>query len=381
VGEGVRPIRRIVTGHDGRGKSCVLYAGDAPSVTTQPNKPGSGMTDLWVFPSCPVDLSGERDDGNIPFRFEPPHHGGHLRIVQSAARPPDYDPEKDLAAVPPHPPKPGPGGTEYRGGANLFRSPTHRSKTVDYGIVLQGERTLELDDTEVVLKTGDTIVQLGNWHAWNNACSESLMAFFMMGGTFDGPPVKPFQPVEVEGGKMTNSVRRIVTADDENGKPKILFDGPAPDVTTDPSRPGYVSTRIWVTDRTPARMGGYRETILIPRTIEPPPGGSVFRVATFPPESSYMDRVGREEVHRFFESSGSPGASAYTENGPHPYLQKTTTLDFCMVLEGEITLVLETQEVTLGQGDVVIQRGTSHAWSNRSDKPCTIVFSQHDGKF
>ena len=62
----------------------------------------------------------------------------------------------------------------------------------------------------------------------------------------------------------------------------------------------------------------------------------------------------------------------------HPYMQRTRTLDFCLVLDGEITLVLDTQEVHLTAGDTVVQRGTNHAWSNRSDRPCVVAFSSHD---
>jgi hypothetical protein len=187
MAEKLKPIRRIVTGHDEDGRSCVIYDSNAPNANPQRNKPGSGMTDIWVYPSCPVDLSGKRDDGNLPFNFEPPAQGGHLRIVQSSARPPGYDPAKDPAAEPPHPPKMRPGAiaTQDRGGANAFRSPTHRSTTVDYGIALEGERVLELDDTETVMRPGDTVVQLGNWHAWSNPDDDSLMAFIMMGATFD----------------------------------------------------------------------------------------------------------------------------------------------------------------------------------------------------
>ncbi|HTP97313.1 MAG TPA: cupin domain-containing protein, partial [Burkholderiales bacterium] len=65
---------------------------------------------------------------------------------------------------------------------------------------------------------------------------------------------------------------------------------------------------------------------------------------------------------------------------PHPYMQRTRTLDFCLVLEGEITLVLDTAEVELKAGDTVVQRGTNHAWSNRSNRPCTIAFSSHDAR-
>jgi uncharacterized cupin superfamily protein len=61
-------------------------------------------------------------------------------------------------------------------------------------------------------------------------------------------------------------------------------------------------------------------------------------------------------------------------------MQKTRTLDFCIVLEGEIVLVLDTQEVTLKAGAIAIQRGTNHAWSNRSTRPAVIAVMSHDGK-
>ena len=62
-------------------------------------------------------------------------------------------------------------------------------------------------------------------------------------------------------------------------------------------------------------------------------------------------------------------------------MQKTRSLDFGLVLEGEITLALDTEEVALKAGDTVVQRGTNHAWSNRSNRPCVIAFSCHDGYF
>ncbi|MBI1966097.1 MAG: cupin domain-containing protein [Betaproteobacteria bacterium] len=145
-------------------------------------------------------------------------------------------------------------------------------------------------------------------------------------------------------------VRRIVTVDDKNGKSKAIADGPAPDVRTDPARPGFSSTRIWVTDRTPARINA-SETLDLPHALEPPAGGSVFRVVTLPPDQA-----------------------------PHPDRQKTRTLDFCLVLQGEVTLMLDTHEVKLNQGDTVVQRGTRHAWSNRSTRPCVIAISSHDAQ-
>lgn len=173
-------------------------------------------------------------------------------------------------------------------------------------------------------------------------------------------------------------VRRIVTVDDETGRSTAIADGPSPDVRADPARPGFSSTRIWVTDRTPAPIGGVRETLGLPHTIEPPPCGSVCRVVVFPPDDVWTGKAGGREVEAFFRAMGSPGASTYSPRAPHPYMQRTRTLDFCLVLEGEITLVLDTEEVHLRAGDTVVQRGTNHAWSNRSTRPCVVAISSHD---
>jgi mannose-6-phosphate isomerase-like protein (cupin superfamily) len=174
-------------------------------------------------------------------------------------------------------------------------------------------------------------------------------------------------------------VRRIVCIDNAQGKSEAIADGPSPDVRTDPARPGFASTRIWVTEATPAHMKNLRETLHLPHTLEPPPRGSVCRIVTFPPDAAFAGRVGAREVEAYFRAMGSPQASTYSPRAPNPYMQKTRTLDFCLVLEGEITLVLDTEEVHLAAGDTVIQRGTNHAWSNRSNAPCVIAMSSHDG--
>jgi hypothetical protein len=171
-------------------------------------------------------------------------------------------------------------------------------------------------------------------------------------------------------------VRRLVTIDDADGVSKPLSVGPVTDVSRDPARPGYASSHVWAaginsrdTDLEKARAH---------RTIEPPPKGSVCRVITFPPDAVFAGKVGAKEVAAFFAAAGSPGASTYSPKAPHPYMQKTRTLDFCLVLEGRITLILDTQEVDLEAGDTVIQRGANHAWSNRSSEPCVIAFTLID---
>src|SRR4030095_15409203 len=126
---------------------------------------------------------------------------------------------------------------------------------------------------------------------------------------------------------MTNPakpVRRIVVKD-EGEKSKVIADGPSPDVRTDPARPGFAATRIWVTDRTPAKMAGVSDTLDAPHALEPPPGGSVCRVVTFPPDSVWRNKVGAKEVQAYFAAMGSPSASTFAASAPHPYMQKTRT--------------------------------------------------------
>ncbi len=185
MADAVKPIRRVVTGNDAQGRSRVLLDSAAPNVNPGAVVPGTGMTDIWVYQQSPAPISGTRDDGHLAFHFEPPAAGGHLRIVQSPGKPAGYDPAHDRAAVPLHSPRQRPDGVWDRGGQNAFSSPIHKSETVDYGILLEGERTLVLDSGEIVMRPGDVVVQLGNWHGWTNPRAGSRMAFVMMGAKFE----------------------------------------------------------------------------------------------------------------------------------------------------------------------------------------------------
>jgi hypothetical protein len=173
-----RPIRRVVTGVDEQGRSCVVFDSASPKVNRHVS---ATMTDVWVYGQNPAPLAGRVADGDPPFKFEPPHHGGHLRIVRSTGRPANYDAAADPYAKPRHDTERSAGGAFYRGGQNAFSSPYHKSDTVDYGIVLEGERVLRLDEGDFPMRKHDVVVQLGNWHGWTNPTEDSLMAFIMMG--------------------------------------------------------------------------------------------------------------------------------------------------------------------------------------------------------
>ncbi len=381
----MKPIRRVVTGNDAQGKSKVVWDGPAPDVH-ESNLPGRGHTNIWVWDRTPAPLCGTSDDGSMPYVFPAPENGTHCRVIQAVAKPANYDPAQDPDNTPAHEIKTRPGGRAWdRGGNNAFTSAMHKTQSIDYGIVLSGERTMLLDDGEIHLSQGDVVIQVGAWHQWIHPRIDCQMAFDMIPAQFVDGPVglaqgndKPMRADPAR--KLPHGVkpaRRIVTIDREPGKSSLVSDGPSPDVRLDPARPGFAASRLWVIDSAPAKI--VYETLHLPHTIEPPRRGSVCRVLNVPPDDGWKGKVGAAEVQAYFRAMGSPGASTYSPQAPHPYMQKTRTLDFCLVLNGEIVLLLDTQEVSLKQGDVVILRGANHAWSNRSPNSAIVAVCSHDG--
>ena len=385
--QGLKPIRRVVTGNDARGKSKIFWDGPAPGAHEVSVGAGRGHTDLWVWHQSPAPLSGASDDGNLPYDFPGPPGGGHLRVIQGVGRQAGYDPAQDPQIVPSHAPKIRPPGRTWdRGGHNAYSGGMYKTETVDYAILLEGERTLVLDDREVEWRPGDVVIDVGAWHQWSSRVpSGARVAFDMIAARFvDGPVglaqgndrimrADPKQKLPAG----VKPARRIVCLDREPGKSTLASDGPSPDVRTDPARPGYASQRMWVTDGTPAKI--VLETLHLPHAIEPPANGSVLNVVTFPPDAGWKGKVGAPEVQAFFRAMGSPRASTYSPLAPHPYMQKTRTLEFGIIIEGEIVLVLDSQEVTLKTGDFAVLRGVNHGWSNRTSSPATVVIASHDG--
>jgi quercetin dioxygenase-like cupin family protein len=176
-------------------------------------------------------------------------------------------------------------------------------------------------------------------------------------------------------------IRRVVTGHDENGKSIVVSDDFAPAVRTSPARPGHYSTEIWRTEGAPAPIGNEPDPTTGPRQLKPPKHGTVIRVSEMPPDSQALRNFDAAAVKQVFESMGQADASTFKEGGRHPLMHRTETIDYGIILSGELTLILEDSEVKLQAGDMVIQRGTNHAWSNRSDKPCIIAFVLVDGKF
>ncbi len=181
---------------------------------------------------------------------------------------------------------------------------------------------------------------------------------------------------------MEGHVRRVVTGHDDSGNAVVASDGPAPFVHVAPLAAGRSSTDIWRTNDTPATVAvRAEEPTLGPRRQLPTKNGTVLRINVYPPESETIRNLNPSESKEFFASLGNEQASTFGRSGRHPMMHRTETIDYAIVLEGEITMVLDTSDVHLKAGDVVVQCGTNHAWSNRSDKPCRVAFILIDGRF
>lgn len=161
----------------------------------------------------------------------------------------------------------------------------------------------------------------------------------------DGAPVPP-----------ARTVRRLVTGVDEDGKSAFVDDSLVPGT---PGRitPSYVSTDLWRTHESPVDNGGpYQDpTAQAAGGVGPAASGTVFRILEVPPDKDWRLDADGNEVRPL---------------GYHA----TASLDYAIVLSGEVYAVLDTGERLMRAGDVLIQRGTGHAWSNRSDTPAVLAF-------
>jgi quercetin dioxygenase-like cupin family protein len=177
-------------------------------------------------------------------------------------------------------------------------------------------------------------------------------------------------------------VRRVVIGHDPQGRSVVVSDGTPPLVTTNPQRPGYVSTDIWRTAAMPETIVAKpEEPTLGPRRQLPTQHGTVIRINRVMPETEDIRRMTPEQSKQVFAALGNEQGSTFGKSGRHPLMHRTQTIDYALVLAGEIYCVLDDTEVLLKAGDVLIQCGTNHAWSNRSNAPCDIAFVLIDGVF
>jgi quercetin dioxygenase-like cupin family protein len=146
---------------------------------------------------------------------------------------------------------------------------------------------------------------------------------------------------------MPRIPRRVVTGHDASGRSVFAGDDPVPAAYATPG--GTLFYELWATDATPASVDAAPSVLADgPVSMTPAPNGTKLRVNEIPP------------------GGGSP-------------MHRTRTVDYGIVLDGEVVLVLDDGETVLRAGDVVVQRGTNHRWENRSGTPARVAFILIDG--
>jgi naringenin degradation protein FdeH len=185
-------------------------------------------------------------------------------------------------------------------------------------------------------------------------------------------PVKP--------GPEIKRFRRIVTGHDAQGRSVVLSDDMSPHVMPIMDQPHFAVTDFWKTASTPADNGPRtsKDPCSVPNQVAPPVNGSVFRIVQFPPDKEWAAKaaamggsVAIDETAKAAHTGGSVR---------HAHMHRTRSIDYAIVLSGEIWAVMDEGETKMTAGDVLIQRGTNHAWANRSNAPCAVAFVLIDAK-
>ena len=176
-------------------------------------------------------------------------------------------------------------------------------------------------------------------------------------------------------------IRRNVTGHDASGRAAVASDAPLPTMVEIAAMPGTVFHEVWSTSESPAAVNNGADPTIGPLTLPPPNGGTRIRFVDIPPDTPEFLAHGAESMHAAFSEVGDAKASTVKADSPHPLMHRTESIDYGVVIEGEMTLILDDTEVALAPGSVVIQRGTDHAWANRSGRPCRMLFVLIDGLY
>jgi hypothetical protein len=160
--------------------------------------------------------------------------------------------------------------------------------------------------------------------------------------------------------KHLAEIRRVVTGRDQHGRSTVVFDGPPTQIDG--------PAQIWRTDDPADGDTGDADRALAPIRLEVPPHASLFWVVRMEPGHGTERQLDEARATRLAEMGAStPDDHAGT-------MHATKTIDYVVVLDGEVTLILDDTEIALSQYDCVVQRGTAHAWENRSPQPALLGF-------
>lgn len=173
--------------------------------------------------------------------------------------------------------------------------------------------------------------------------------------------------------------KRVVTGHTPNGYATVAYCGAAPNTFTPQLVPGTVLHEIWNTAAFPVPIDNAEDPTKCPLRLSPGPLGSLFRVLDIAPDS-VQNSISAGDAAAAFAEVGQAYVDDSHAKSKHKLMHRTETVDYGIVTEGEVWLVLEEQEVLLTRGDVVVQRGTNHAWSNRTTAMARMVFIMLDGE-
>lgn len=171
---------------------------------------------------------------------------------------------------------------------------------------------------------------------------------------------------------MPKQIRRILTGHNAAGKSIIAEDAIATSILDLEAVPGLRATDLWETTTAPADLSSDADPVDRPMHLEPKPTGTICRVVEFPPDAAWQDQGDRIDSSAVFSSMEAGHAADST--GSTPMMHKTASVDYAIVLSGEIWAVMDEGETCMQAGDVLIQRATNHAWSNRSSEPAMVAF-------
>jgi hypothetical protein len=171
-------------------------------------------------------------------------------------------------------------------------------------------------------------------------------------------------------------VRRILTANNADGRSYIAEDGVSPAMLTMAGRPGYRNNNLWRTVGAPADRDA-ADSVLDHQGVMPPVGGTVFRIIDIPPDAVDPEERARATAAVFKQMFGDAN---HKPDQRHPGMHVTPTVDYAIVLHGELWAIMDDGETLMKAGDVLIQRGTNHAWANRSDSIARIAFILVDAR-
>ena len=172
-------------------------------------------------------------------------------------------------------------------------------------------------------------------------------------------------------------VRRIVTGIDANGRSYIAEDGASPAMFMLDARLGFRSNNIWRTLGSPAPVGA-SDSVQEHRGLLPPKSGTLLRVIDIPPEDK--DPEVRKRAAEAVFAAIYADVKHNAANSRHPGMHITDTIDYAIVLQGELVAIMDEGETVMRAGDILIQRGTNHAWANRSGAIARIAFILVDGQ-